>query len=254
MTALDPVFLKTPIAHRALHGEGRPENSRAAVRAAVAAGYGIEIDLQPSADGEAMVFHDYDLRRLTGETGVIRTRDAAELGRIALSGGDGEGIPTLREILAIVGGRVPLLVELKDQHGRMGPTDGALEAAAARALAGYAGPLAVMSFNGHAVARMGALRPDIPRGLTTSAFDEALWPHMPEELRARLREAPEFERSGAMFISHEHTDLDRPRVVDIRATGVPVLSWTIRSEAEERAARRLAQNVTFEGYRAAVPA
>lgn len=254
MTALDPAFLRVPIAHRALHGEGRPENSRAAVRAAVAAGYGIEIDLQPSADGEAMVFHDYLLARLTGESGVIRARTAAELSRMRLSGGDGEGIPTLSDILRIVAGRVPLLIELKDQDGRMGPEGGALEAATARALAGYEGPVAVMSFNGHAVARMGALAPQVPRGLTTSAYGAELWPHLPETLRARLREAPEFERSGATFISHEHTDLDRPRVAEIKARGVPVLCWTIRSEAEEGAARRVADNVTFERYAAALPA
>src|SRR6056297_112030 len=94
--ALDPAFLARPIAHRALHGPGRPENSRAAVAAAINAGYGIEIDLQRAADGTPMVFHDVDLGRLTGTRGALGARTAAELGRIQLLGSDDEGIPRLR--------------------------------------------------------------------------------------------------------------------------------------------------------------
>ena len=118
---LPPAFLRLPIAHRALHdrAQGRPENSRAAIRAAIAAGYGIEIDLQASADGVAMVFHDDDLGRLTGATGPVRARTAAELGAIRLTDAE-DGIPTLAEVLEIVAGRVPLLIEIKDQSGEMG--------------------------------------------------------------------------------------------------------------------------------------
>ncbi len=108
-------FLKAPVAHRGLHDvtDGRPENSSAAIRAAIAAGYGIEIDLQLSSDGHAMVFHDYMLDRLTQDQGPVRARSAAELGKVLLAGCD-EGIPDFTEVLEIVGGRVPLLVELKD--------------------------------------------------------------------------------------------------------------------------------------------
>ena len=116
-------FLRQPIAHRALHSDGRPENSRAAVAAAVTHGYGIEIDLQLSADGVAMVFHDYALDRLTSETGAVQSRPAAALQSIGLTGGD-EGIPTLSDVLALVQARVPLLLELKDQDGAMGPECG----------------------------------------------------------------------------------------------------------------------------------
>lgn len=254
MSPLPPDFLRRPVAHRALHGPGRPENSRAAVRAAVAAGYAIEIDLQLSSDGQAMVFHDYDLGRLTGERGAVGARSADELSRIPLAGGDGECIPTLGDILGIVEGRAPLLVEIKDQDGRMGPEVGALEEAAARALADYPGPVAVMSFNGHSVRRMGELAPHLPRGLTTGAFDAELWPHFPETLRAHLRGMPELEASGAVFVSHEARDLDNPRIAALKARGMPVLCWTIRSEEAEQDARRVADNVTFEGYAAAIPA
>jgi glycerophosphoryl diester phosphodiesterase len=254
MNGLPPDFLRRPIAHRALHGPGRPENSRAAVRAAVEAGYGIEIDLQLSADGDAMVFHDYDLGRLTGARGAVGARRATDLECIALSGGDGEGIPTLAEVLEIVSGRAPLLIEIKDQDGLMGPNVGTLEAATVRALEGYEGPVAVMSFNPNSVERMAELAPDLPRGITTSAFDAEFWPNLPERVRDSLRDIPDFGSAGAHFVSHQAGDLDRPRVQDLRGRGVPVLCWTIRSPAEERAARRLADNITFEGYAAAIPA
>lgn len=244
-------FLRTPIAHRAYHdlAAGRPENSRAAMRAALAAGYAIELDLQLSADGVPMVFHDYDLRRLTGVGGPIRGRSAAELGRLALLGGD-EGIPTLREVLALVDGKAPLLIELKDQDGAMGPAVGALEWATAEALRGYAGPVAVMSFNPHAVAAFGEACPDVPRGLTTCAWSPEHWSFIPAAVRDRLRAIPDYARVGACFVSHQATDLDRPRVAELKAAGAAVLCWTIRSAEAEVAARRLADNITFEGYAA----
>ncbi len=254
MTDLLDAFCRAPIAHRALHdlGQGRPENSRVAVRAAVDAGYGIEVDLQLSRDGVAMVFHDYDLGRLTGERGPVQQRDAADLGQIRLSGGD-EGIPTLAEVLAQVGGRVPMLIELKDQHGQMGETCGRLEAAVAADLARYDGPAAVMSFNPHMVARLADLAPDVPRGIVSSAFRPRNWMLLREETRARLRGIPDYARTGSTFISHEVHDLDRPRVAELKAQGAKVFCWTVRTIEEELSARHVADNITFEGYPAAIP-
>ena len=251
---LPRAFLGAPIAHRAYHdaAAGRPENSRAAARAAVSAGYGIEIDVQLSADGCAMVFHDYDLGRLTGETGPVRGRRAAELGQIGLTGG-AEGIPLLEEILDVVGGAVPVLVEIKDQDGAMGPGIGSLESAVSGALADYRGDVAVMSFNPHTVAEMRRLAPDVPRGLVTSAYRAKDWPLLPESVRARLRGIPDADATSAAFVSHEATDLDSAHVARLRATGRAVLCWTIRSPEAEATARRIAQNVTFEGYAAALP-
>ena len=248
-------FLTLPIAHRAFHDRtaGRPENSLSAVRAAVEAGYGIEIDIQPSSDGVPMVFHDYTLERLTSETGPIRTRIAAELQAITLTGGE-EGIPTLAQVLEAVGGRVPLLVEIKDQDGELGPNVGALEAAAAPLLAAYEGPLAVMSFNPHSIAAMAKLAPGVPRGLTTSAYDPRHWEPIPAARRDALREIPDYDRVGASFISHEWKDLARPRVAELKAQGAGVLCWTIRSPLDEKAAREIAQNITFEAYPADIPA
>ena len=252
---LPAAFLATPIAHRAYHdlAAGRPENSRAAIRAAIAAGYGIEIDLQLSRDGVPMVFHDETLERLTPRDGWLCDLTAAELADIPLTGGD-EGIPTLAEVLALVAGRVPLLIELKDQTLRMAETDGRLEQATAAALAAYQGPVAVMSFNPHCIAHMARLAPGLPRGLTTSAYDPTDWAPLPPDTCDRLRPIPDYDRVGACFISHEAADLTRPRVADLAAQGAVILCWTFRSALAEAEARRIAQNVTFEGYPAALPA
>lgn len=252
---LPGAFFRAPIAHRALHDRdaGRPENSPAAFRAAIAAGYGIECDVQPSADGVPMVFHDYDLKRLAGRSGRIRGLSAAELKATHLPG-SGDGIPTLAEMLALVAGRVALLIEVKDQDGAMGPGVGPLEAAVAAALRGYAGPVALMSFNPHSVAALAEAAPDLPRGLTTSAYAPEDWPLLTPAVRDRLRGVPDYDAVGASFISHEAADLCRPRVSDLRAQGATVLCWTIRSPGAEAEARRVAANVTFEGYAAAIPA
>lgn len=248
---LHPSFLSRPIAHRALHGRaaGRPENSRAAMAAAVAHGYGIEFDLQLSADGVPMVFHDAALMRLTGEDGFVAERTAEELGRLRLTGGE-EGVPTLREVLDLVAGRVPLLIEVKDQSHELGPVEGLLEEATVAALRGYSGPVALMSFNPHSVMALRDAAPDIPRGIVTCDYDpeDPEWAPLGEARLAHLRDIADFDATGACFVSHDHRDLARPRIAELRAQGTPVLCWTIRSPEEEAAARRLADNVTFEGY------
>ena len=249
MTALPAAFLDTPIAHRGLHdrGAGRIENSLSAIRAAVERGFGVELDLQVSADGAAMVFHDARLDRLTGETGEVRARDAAELGEITLTGSS-DRIPTLEAVLAEVAGRVPLLLEIKDQDGALGENIGPLEAAVARALTDYAGPVAVMSFNPHSLEEMARLAPDIPRGLVTDPFLAADWPDLPQVVGDALREIGDYDRVGACFISHNATDLAAGPVARLKAAGAAVLCWTVRSAEAEAEARQVAGNITFEGY------
>ena len=248
MTALPRSFATVPLAHRALHdvADGRPENSRAAIRAAIAAGYGIEIDVQLSADDAVMVFHDYQLERLTDAQGAVRLFNADVLKSTPLRGGD-EGIPDLAEVLALVAGRVPLLIELKDQDGGMGPDVGPLERATTDALAGYQGDVAVMSFNPHSVAMMHKLCPHIPRGLTTSAYRPDEWPLSVTTCDA-LRDIPDYDRVAASFISHEVDDLDRPRVAELKQSGAVICCWTVLNAAQEAQARSVADNITFEGY------
>ena len=249
MTRLPPAFLTRPIAHRGYHNkaEGVIENSPSAFAAAIAAGYPIELDLQLSRDGVPMVFHDDTLERLTAETGAVRDRDAAELETFTLKGGT-DRIPTLARVLEQVDGAVPLLIELKDQHGAMGETDGALERAALDVLKGYEGQFALMSFNPNMVGKVAELSPDTPRGIIGCAWRKIDEPHVPVDRRAELAAIPGFKEIDADFLSHDHTDLDSPRVEQLKAQGVPILCWTIRSPEQERQARKIADNITFEGY------
>lgn len=254
MTPLHPDFRRIPIAHRALHSpKDGPENSLQAVAAAVDRGYGIEVDVQLSSDGRAMVFHDYDLGRMTAHSGPVRQRSADALGGIGLSGGEA-GIPTLAEVLEAVGGRVPLLIEIKDQDGALGPAVGPLERALASDLVGYGGPVAVMSFNPYSVAAMAEMAPDVARGLTTCGFRRTNWPVVPERSRKALRGIPDYDRLGASFISHDRTDLGNARVAALKAEGAAILCWTVRSPEQERAARKVADNITFEDFSPEIPA
>ncbi len=249
MTTLPSEFLTTPLAHRALHdvSDGRPENSRAAVRAAIEAGYGIEIDVQMSTDGHAMVFHDYHLDRLTEATGSTVEHSLDQLNQVKLRGGE-EGVPSLPEILEVIDGQVPLVIEIKDQDGRMGTKVGDLEAAVVRALDSYSGPVALMSFNPHSVAALRDLAPDIPRGLVTCGYVAQDWPQLTAEARDHLRTIADFDRVGACFVSHNVMGLEAAPVADLKAKGVPILCWTVRSELVEGEARAIADNITFEGY------
>ncbi len=254
MTPLPEPFKTIPIAHRGYHDRdgGILENSLSSVQAAVTAGYGIEIDIQPSQDGVAMVFHDYALDRLTDQTGAIAQRTAKDLSKTTLKGMS-EHIPTLSMVLKAVSGKVPLLIELKDQDGQMGANTGSLEQAVAQALHRYQGDVAVMSFNPHSVQLMAEYAPQCPRGLITCAYDAAHWPLIPEKRRNQLRDIPNFDATGASFISHEAADLRRARVAELRTQGAAILCWTIRSEAQEADARQFADNITFEGYAARLP-
>lgn len=252
---LPPEFLQAPLAHRGYHNraEGRPENSPAAFIAAMIAGYGIELDVQISSDGQAMVFHDETLDRLTDESGPVNARTALELQSIRLKDGT-DTIPTLPDILTLVAGRVPLLVEIKDQSLSMGETDGRLETATAAALQGYIGPVAVMSFNPYSIAHMRDLAPEIPRGLTTAAYDPEAWAPLPLATCNRLRAIEDYDPTASTFISHEAADLENPRVIELKDRGARILCWTIRSPEEEAQARKIAHNITFETYPAVIPA
>ena len=206
--------------------------------AAVERGYGIEIDVQPSADGVAMVFHDYALDRLTDETGPVRARTRGRARRDPRSPAATKASRRLRRFLTPSTARCRCSSRSRTRTARWAPNVGPLEAAAARDLAGYAGPVAVMSFNPHAVAAMAE------RGARHAARADHLRVRA-EELARRCRprpgaprEIPDFDRVGASFISHDARDLAAPRVAALKAQGVPVLCWTIRSPEDETQARR----------------
>jgi glycerophosphoryl diester phosphodiesterase len=154
------------VAHRGLWSpDGPPENSLAAFQAACAAGYGIELDVQLSADGEAMVFHDDDLARMTGAAGRIGDRTASDLGALKLNSSD-EGIPTLAETLALVGRRAMVHVELKTPYGQVGP----LEQRVHDILIDHGGPVCVIGFNPYSHAWFAERFPGVLRGLDSYSY------------------------------------------------------------------------------------
>jgi glycerophosphoryl diester phosphodiesterase len=223
-----------PFAHRGLHGAGIPENSRAAFAAAVRAGHGVECDVQASRDGEAFVFHDDRLDRLTGEQGLIRERTAAALAKIALSGCD-ERLPRLDEVLALVAGRTPILIELKAPGHRVA----GLCLAVRRSLEGYRGPVGVMSFNplvGHWFAAHAART---VRGLVVTEEER-------RGVRGRIGRHLALWRSRPDFLAYDVRNLPSRFAASARSRGVPVLTWTVRDSAAERVASVHADQIIYE--------
>ncbi len=252
---LPPALLAIPIAHRGYFNPAAriPENAPSAFEAAVRAGYCIELDVQLTRDGQAMVFHDDTLDRLTAEAGPVLDHTAAELGKIRLTDSD-DTIPTLPQVLAQVAGRVPILIEIKELWNTMGETSGRLEKATADALADYAGDVAVMAFNPHCIYAMARLAPHLPRGMTTEYYDHDECAPIPPATCDRLREIPDYDATQSSFISHRYTDLNYPRVTELKAAGAAILCWTVRSPEQESRARQIAQNITFDSYAAPIPA
>ena len=253
MPALDPAFLKTPITHRALHdaSKGAYENCRSAVVAAIEHEYAIEIDLQLSADGRAMVFHDETLDRLTDKRGDVSDYTAAELSRIKVGSGQ-DVIEPLEDILRLIDGRVPLLIELKDQSRQLSQTDGRLEQATIDALSLYHGPVAVMSFNPYMIENLAKLSSDLPLGLTTGSFMDPSWGIDAERI-AHLSQITDFDPKRHSFVSHFALELAAPCIQTLKEQGTVIFTWTIRSPEAEAIARQTVDNITFEGYLAAHP-
>lgn len=222
-----------PFAHRGLHGQGRIENSRAAFEAAIEARHGIELDVQASRDGEAMVFHDERLDRLAGQAGTVRGLARAELERIRLRESK-ETIPSLAEILALIAGRAPLLIEVKAPEREVG----AVSRAVAAALKGYDGPVAVMSFNpevGHWFARHDPAR---LRGLVVTEKGRK-W-------RGRLARRLALWRSKADFLAYDIRDLPSALAESAQRRGLKVLTWTVRTLTERARAAEHADQIIYE--------
>ena len=249
MNRLHSSFFDAPIAHRGLHDAkiGIVENSMGAIKAAVKAGYGIEIDVQPADDQTPMVFHDYLLDRLTDAKGPIKSHSESDLRTFTL-GGSSDTIPSLKDVLKEVRGQVPLLIEIKDQDMRLGPNVGTFQDHVCDALRDYAGPVAVMSFSPDTMEKVKNTAPYLPIGLVTDPFKADDWPNVPQERREELATIPDADRLGLDFISHQQTDLSSPAVKALKEQGLAVFCWTIRDAQAEERARLVADNVTFEGY------
>ncbi|MGZ9115893.1 MAG: glycerophosphodiester phosphodiesterase family protein [Methylocystis sp.] len=241
-----------PIAHRGLHDarKGVIENSISAARAAIAAGFGVECDVQLTSDGELVVFHDETLERLTESAGAVAMRSANELSRLRLRGAN-DAIPRFSEFLAAIGGRTPIIVEIKSAF------DGDTTAAqrTAQALARYSGPVAVESFDPDQIAFLRARAAALgiahrPLGIVGEAhYDADDWPQLSTAQRAELTHFLHYRRTLPDFLSWRVRDLPHAIPLLLReALKIPVTTWTVRSPEMAARAREWADQIVFEGF------
>ena len=252
MTAPDWLTAR-PIAHRGLHDKaaGRIENSREAARAAIANGFAIECDVRLSRDGEAFVFHDDDLDRLTGASGPFQARDAAELAQLRLTGAQGEAsLPRLADFLSLVAGRTPLIIEIKSAFDG----DMRLCERAAHALAGYDGPVALKSFDPAVMAHLRQRRAAlglaaVPLGMVAQAtYEQAEWAHLAPQYRVALAHFLHWRETQPEFLSWCVDDLPHAVPNLLRtALNAPVMAWTVRTPAQWARMRAFADQAVFEG-------
>lgn len=235
-----------PIAHRGLHdaAAGVIENTPSAFAAAVDAGYGIECDVQVSADGEAMVHHDDALGRLTEGSGELAAMSAVALGKVRFKQGDGR-IMMLAELCELVGGRTPLVIELKSRFDG----DRRLALRTAAVLAAYQGPAAAMSFDPAMVEALRAAAPTLTRGIVAQRHYED-WPGLPPRLRRRLAWLTHMSRTRPHFIAYAVRDLPALPPLCARALlSLPLLAWTVRSAAERARTAPYVDQIIFETWR-----
>jgi glycerophosphoryl diester phosphodiesterase len=241
--AWDDLF-STSIAHRGLWSPtGAPENSLAAFEAACGAGYGIELDVQLSSDGEVMVFHDAHLARMTGVAAKLKERTAAELSALRLKSG-GEAIPTLQQVLDRVDGRALILVEIKSRPGE----ESVLDQKVAEVIEGYAGPLAIIGFNPLSHAWWAEHRPEALRGLNSYGYDDETARTLPEDQRLAFRNLEHVAVAKPDFLALGIDMLPSDRADRLRGEGYPVVAWTVRSPAQWAAIEDHCDNLIFEGF------
>ena len=227
-------LVRQPIAHRGLHDGNAViwENTLSAFEAAIARGFAIECDLQYAADAVPVVFHDDDLERLCRIKGDVRGKSASELGLLSV-GGTRDRVPSLRQLLALVRGRVPLVLELK---GRAGDDDG-FAFSVAELVEDYDGPLALMSFDHWLLADLRELGVSRPVGLTAEGVK-------PED----FAEHDKAMALGLDFISYNIMHLPNDYITLQRGKGLPVVTWTVRSAAQQAHSAAHAEQITFEGF------
>lgn len=234
-------FLGRDYAHRGLWDASVPENSLLAFRRAAEAGYGIEMDVHLTADDALAVIHDPTLLRMCGVPGDIRRMKREAWASLPL-GGTAQTIPTLEEALAAIGGRVPVILEIKS-----GPRLPALCRRVAQAIAAYEGPLCVESFDPRVLRRFRRIAPQVLRGqlIFGPRHPGKRWAGLAlSSLVPNLLSRPDFIAPEASTLSPRS-----PALLLTRALGVPLVAWTLRTPREAARCRPWCAAQIFEGYR-----
>lgn len=231
-------LVETPIAHRGLHSKTVPENSLSAFSKAIEKGYAIELDVQQLTDGTIVVFHDETLARMTGNDGYIKYLHKEDLKALSLKGSK-EHIPTLEQVLKLVDGKVPLLIEIKNPY-----KVGNFEQALIDALKNYNGEFAVQSFNPYSLAYFKKHAPNILRGQLSGSYkgEKIGW-----FKKILLRKMKLNKRvSVPHFINYEAAAL--PNRYVRRFKHLPLLAWVVKSKEEYLKVVKYCDNVVFENF------
>jgi glycerophosphoryl diester phosphodiesterase len=241
------ILTARPIAHRGLHNlsSGVVENTATAFAAAIAKGYAIECDLQLTKDGEAVVFHDEHLERLTEGHGMVKDLTTTEMKQLVIRNST-DKVQTLAEMLNQVKGQVPLVIELKSHWDG----DDRLAKRAVSVLKSYAGPCCLMSFDPDAIAAVRRLSPDIIRGIVAERVDGSYYTFLPLAKQMELRTFSHLARTQPDFVSFYYEQLPWAPITAMRAAGMPIITWTIRSPQQAVMAMRCSDQITFEGFAA----
>ncbi len=240
-------WLRTlPIAHRGLHdpAKGIIENSPSAFEAAVRAGYAIELDVHLSADGEVVVFHDDTLDRLTNQSGKTSKFTASELTQMQIEG-SADTIPTFKDVLSQVAARVPILIEIKNSKRCVG----ALEQGVAECLHTYYGAVAVQSFNPMSVGWFARNAPHLRRGQISQDYKNYDGRPLSPVQKFALTHMLLNYHSRPQFVAYDFSALPAFGPARARLLGLPVLSWTVKSEAVRRRIAPYVDNIIFEGFK-----
>ncbi|MCG6204036.1 glycerophosphodiester phosphodiesterase [Rhodopseudomonas sp. HC1] len=236
-----------PVAHRGLHDRARGvlENMPAAVHAAIAGNFAIEVDIQLTADGEAMVHHDDNLGRLTEGDAPLLSLTAAELRQVAFKDTP-ERMMSVGDLCDLVAGRVPLVIELKSHFDG----DRKLASRLIEVLAAYRGPVAAMSFDPDQVLALRQLSPDLPRGITAERrYDDSYWAKLDEARRRPMEALRHGLRTQPHFVAYRIDDLPAPAPWIARNLfGCALLAWTVRTPEQRVRAAAQADQMIFEGF------
>ncbi|NLN05799.1 MAG: glycerophosphodiester phosphodiesterase [Clostridiaceae bacterium] len=232
-------FMTKPIAQRGLHNEKYTENSLSGFENAIKYGFPIEIDIHLVSDINIYVFHDDNLKRMTGFDKPIKLSCKEEIRKLRLAGTN-EHIPALEEVFELVDGKVPLLIEIK-KCGRPKETAKILS----NMLENYKGTAAVQSFYPDYLYHFKKCSPKVNRGqLATASFPDDI-PHIQRFVSRNMFGNPIVRPS---FITYDFKCLPRTAVSFYKKLGLVVLGYTVRSQEEEMQARKYCDNIIFENY------